>query len=147
MGYTHYWRSTSEFPPAKWEAAILDIKKIVNNQRELLAYEYNQPSKPPAVTKVMVRFNGRGEEGHETFLVKPKDKDFQFCKTARKPYDLAVCACLIAFKKHLGADIELSSDGDWDEEWKPARQLCVDLLGYSADDLQPTKADLTRRED
>ena len=45
------------------------------------------------------------------------DGDFNFCKTARKPYDLLVCACLIAAKKEL--NYEVHSDGK-KEDWQPA---------------------------
>lgn len=43
------------------------------------------------------------------------ERGFEFCKTARKPYDAVVGACLIAAKKHLGDDIIVSSDGSADE--------------------------------
>lgn len=36
---------------------------------------------------------------------------FQFCKTARKPYDTAVTACLLLAKHHFGSAIEITSDG------------------------------------
>ena len=47
---------------------------------------------------------------------------FSFCKTARKPYDVVVCATLIAIKHHLGDYVSVSSDGDFDNvnEWGPA---------------------------
>ena len=54
---------------------------------------------------------------------------FQFCKTAYRPYDLAVTAFLIIAKHHLGADIKVTSDGD-DEQWQDAKRLCYIHLGY-----------------
>jgi hypothetical protein len=77
-----------------------------------------------------VRFNGSGPNedlGHETFYVARVFRDgyrqerrpgsglfFQCCKTARKPYDLAVVACLTALKVRV-PEVELSSDGSFEE--------------------------------
>lgn len=58
----------------------------------------------------MIRFNGMGENGHETFLFKLDSEKFNFCKTARKPYDLPVCKILLVLK-HYMPNLELSSDG------------------------------------
>lgn len=54
---------------------------------------------------------------------------FEFCKTAYKPYDLAVTAFLIVCKHHLGGKIEISSDGQ-DKDWFDAKMLCDKVLGY-----------------
>lgn len=56
-------------------------------------------------------------------------KFFDFCKTARKQYDLAVQVVLIIAKEHLGDQIVISSDGE-SEEWEKARELCHEILGY-----------------
>jgi hypothetical protein len=61
--------------------------------------------------------------GHETFVIERKarpqeghrkDEDtlFSFCKTARKPYDLMVQACLILYK-HSDGEMD-----DWTEAFK-----------------------------
>jgi hypothetical protein len=73
----------------------------------------------------MICFNGDGMEDldHESFYFSPnaskREKEFSFCKTARKPYDLAVCATLIALKVRIPG-FSYTSDGDA-EEWKPAK--------------------------
>lgn len=54
---------------------------------------------------------------------------FDFCKTAYKPYDLAVTAFLIIAKHHLGDEIRVSSDGDRDQ-WQDTMRLCETVLGY-----------------
>lgn len=56
----------------------------------------------------MVCFNGVGELAHEAFVIEKKGTD-DFCKTARKPYDLLVVACLIAAWQIL--NYRFSSDG------------------------------------
>ena len=54
---------------------------------------------------------------------------FQFCKTAFRPYDVAVTAFLLIAKHHLGSEIEVSTDGDL-SGWDDARRLCYVHLGY-----------------
>ena len=54
---------------------------------------------------------------------------FKFCKTAQKPYDIAVCSALIIAKRYFGESIMISSDGD-NEEWKESKALCQKILDY-----------------
>ena len=110
MGYTHYWTMPSEFSEDGWRKSISTIKKVIAKHKKLLAYELDQPRKPPSVTDKTVRFNGIDEEGHETFIVEKIPKAWSFCKTAYKPYDQAVCECLLVFKAFLPG-FSLSSDG------------------------------------
>ena len=76
----------------------------------------------------VIAFNGIGSESHETFVWENKVIDFNFCKTARKAYDPAVCAILILVKKHYGEGVEISSDGNW-SEWNPGRLIIADIFG------------------
>lgn len=90
-----------------------------------VVYEYNDPKKAE-VSDTRIRFNGFGNEGHETFgLTKEKpgsdSEFFDFCKTARKPYDLAVGLVLLIAKNHARNSIKVSSDGDWDSDWAEIR--------------------------
>jgi len=57
---------------------------------------------------------------------------FEFCKTAYKPYDLAVTICLIIAKHYLAKQILISSDGSIDN-WKEAMLICQKILGYGLD--------------
>jgi hypothetical protein len=82
-----------------------------------------------------------GDCSHETFEFKRKykppkwqepDKNglfFDFCKTAFKPYDLAVTAALIIIKHHLGSSVIVRSDGGY-PQWFDALLLCQMELGY-----------------
>ena len=81
----------------------------------------------PVITDTCIKFNGdaKYELDHETFCIDLADFTdpennwsrrengdiWDFCKTARKPYDLAVCLALMAFKDVFGDDFEYSSDG------------------------------------
>ncbi|HDZ77114.1 MAG TPA: hypothetical protein ENH41_03425 [Candidatus Omnitrophica bacterium] len=67
-------------------------------------------------------FNGK-------FLQKENGLYFDFCKTAFRPYDLAVITFLIIAKHHLGKGIKVSSDGE-DCHWFDGKLLCQQFLGY-----------------
>ena len=94
-----------------------------------------------------VKLNQRacgGDCSHETFAFlremglqdwdKPKadGKYFAFCKTAFKPYDLAVNACLIIIKHYLGDKVDVSSDGEM-KDWQDAMGICENAFGYGKD--------------
>jgi hypothetical protein len=57
---------------------------------------------------------------------------FDFCKTAFRPYDLAVISFLIIAKHHLKDNIIVSSDGE-DGHWFDGKMLCQMILGYGLD--------------
>lgn len=128
MGYTHYWEDTSDIDIAEYNAAIKDIAKIVKAKVDILANGHgDEGSKPGFESDIW--FNGQGDDSHETFYL-PKDpaqfEKFSFCKTAQKPYDVVVVACLTRLAEVDG--IKVSSDGsagDWEEGVK----LASDILG------------------
>ena len=79
--------------------------------------------------------NTKGDEKNPSSIV---GKYHFYTKTERRPYDLAVMACLIVAKRHFGRGIVVCSDGS-EEEWKQARWLCQYHLGYG-DDFRLDKA-------
>ena len=126
MGYTHYFQQIEELPKDKWNSFIKEVKTTLDEGKAILRFEFNS-NKPPRIDEEVVRFNGIGDDGHETFylsrVVIPRDnydtlsddqKYFRFCKTARKPYDKYVVKVLILMEKYFGDDVEIDSDGDWD---------------------------------
>ena len=89
----------------------------------------------PEFTDTLVRFNGDAscDNDHETFSISIGDSGFDFCKTARKPYDVAVCIALICFSKYFGDDFNYSSDGDiseGEEGWKMAKEITKKYFKY-----------------
>lgn len=62
---------------------------------------------------------------------KPNEKNlyFECCKTAFRPYDLAVISFLIIAKHYLKNNIIVSSDGE-DCHWFDGKMLCQMILGY-----------------
>jgi len=78
---------------------------------------------------VGVAFNGLVNGAHETFIFPDFPEQAGFCKTARKPYDLAVTAALIILKHHLREMITIGSD-EVTAHFRPAMNLCQEILGY-----------------
>jgi len=78
----------------------------------------------------MAHFSLYSELSHETFYIERKvtEDSWLFCKTARKPYDLMVCAVLILYKYYF-PEITVDSDGEFNDEWIPAFNFVADVLG------------------
>ena len=135
MGYTHYWRQLRDFTDTEWQELMRLTKLITaSSGRDIILSEFN-------INNEEIRFNGYGEEGHETFLITKKKRAkadyeeqeaydrqgaFEFCKTAHKPYDKYVTAVLCALYNIEvkewplgdGKIMSISSDGnteDWTE--------------------------------
>ena len=150
MGYTHYWYLNKQSEEVKevngingsqFGRATIDIGKIIDASRVLLAgWDGNGE---PEVNVDKVSFNGIGDDGHETFVfqrfgtqkdrqspLSPEDayKDFAFCKTAQKPYDIIVVACLAVADQVIGDGIEVSTDGDVDD-WDKGVAFASRVLG------------------
>ena len=100
MGYTHYWRQQRDFTDTEWQELTRLAKLITADGADVIFRD--EITVPPSdefnIDGEEIRFNGLGEDGHETFLITKKkpEEDFQFCKTARKPYDKYVVAVLCA---------------------------------------------------
>jgi hypothetical protein len=103
------------------ERAIVEGKKAGIE----VCYAYNNPDSPAWVSDAAIHFNGKGNEGHETFVLvrDPEDpahgmrkfdgeKDwFSFCKTACKPYGDVLVTILHEADKLFPGVIKLSMDG------------------------------------
>jgi len=151
MGYTHYWYRPAEIPKPAWNGWAGDVRRLIgrfnasSGHTHRVAQEFNNdPWRSPTVTATQVRFNGFGKEfGHETFHVervfedvykqgpKPDGTFFACCKTAQKPYDELVVACLVALKHHF-PEVKVSTDGEM-EDWRAGLSLCQSVLEYGAE--------------
>lgn len=133
MGYTHYWtfkpapRGKANQVELKYQLAIKECAKLARVWNDTCKAEgrdwerlsgYTAHVKPGAYGGI--HLNGKGPEAHEDFIMREhfnQNEGFNFCKTARKPYDTVITACLAVFKYRLGECLEVSSDGnaeDWD---------------------------------
>jgi len=119
MGYTHYWGLHKEksfnleqhYNNAKNEICLF-IKTIQMEKKIDLEINFNIDRSP----NMEINFNGVNDDGHENFYMPSNYQEiigfaWNFCKTARKPYDLVVMGSLFIIKKHLGNAFYMSSDG------------------------------------
>lgn len=119
MGYTHYWELAHRVTKKGFNKVVEDVKRIeafLLEKKDLKLFDLSGDEEGILYTDEFFGFNGDASKGedHETFDFEIKHKGFHFCKTAQKPYDLAVCLCLLTIKFHLKGT-EISSDGD--KEW------------------------------
>jgi len=124
MGYTHYFKQIPELPENKWNPFIEEVRTTLKDATNI-QFDFNVNS-PPQIDSEIVRFNGIGNQGHETFFfprlweaqswetLDDNGRYFNFCKTAQKPYDIHVVKILMLVEKHFGDDVEIDSDGDWE---------------------------------
>ena len=132
MGYTHYWKHEGPLDQQAWDLFIADARKILEhpNTAKLVQFE-SDDDRPPQIDSDIVRFNGIGEEAHETFAIDRTGTGWDFCKTrfiGYKKYDIVVTAVLILAGRHFGDAIRISSDGDW-SDWQDGRDLYSHVFG------------------
>jgi hypothetical protein len=124
MGYTHYWKQTRNLTPAEMEDIAGVIHKI-NDSTDVLICGWNGEGEPD-LGPDLIRFNGPGDEGHETFYIGPDKISFAYCKTERKPYDIVVTALLTVLAADYGFGV--SSDGNLGD-WEHGVRLASKAMG------------------
>ncbi len=143
MGYTHYWTHKRRFTNSDWQDVVADLTAIMEaaHAEELFAIGDTCGEKPLASPRDahcgdIFGFNGLDDDAHETFIIyqnrrpldswqKPSQRGWDFCKTARKSYDVAVTACLIYLESRFPEHFSTSSDGessDWQDGLGLARR-------------------------
>lgn len=150
MGYTHYWtfdphkvKSTEDLRK-RFKRASMQIKKFANwvneNKSEVYKICGGLGKGKPIFNETEIWFNGDISQqlDHETFNMHWSRPTLHggftdFCKTARKPYDLVVCFALLTFAEIFPDAFEYSSDGDMeDEEWQRAVEFYETFTGNEA---------------
>lgn len=141
MGYTHYWTQKKDHTKKEWAEIAKDVGLILDHIQTKhgvkLAKDYDEPDSAPLIDGDVIWFNGVGDAGHETFVVhrtRPPLEDWQkratvsrgwsFCKTAEKPYDIAVVAVL-CYLTSVSQTFTASSDGepaDWQAGLEAVRE-------------------------
>ena len=133
VGYTHYFTFLKTKGQAvqnerNYQKAILDCQRVITRYSK--AHDglsgYSAHTKLGAYGGIKV--NGSGSDGHEAFILREhfSENERGFCKTARKPYDVVVVACLAILQHRLKDAVKISSDGrpvDWMEGLKLARKV------------------------
>jgi hypothetical protein len=149
MGYTHYWtfkkpslvKGNVDRVEATYKTAIAECAKIArvyNAECKTKGLDGERLSGFTAHTRANkyggLEINGKADNAHEPFTMREHYRQnfwglwhgFEFCKTAQKPYDVVVTACLAVLKHRLGDLIDVSSDGratDWIDGVKLARRI------------------------
>lgn len=116
MGYTHYWTIKEPIDSDAWDKLRKGIQQIVGTAQDA-GIDIKDDSNDERIV-----FNGVGAGEHESFFLELGDEEFNFCKTAGKPYDMAVTASLILLKKELGDAVIIKSDGTW-ADWESGQLL------------------------
>jgi len=126
MGYTHYFETKGEI-----RINVPVIKAIVEKFKDIIDHDETSDQNC-IVNDEMILLNGIEDLGHETFVIRGNVKEWEFCKTARKPYDIVVCMILLVLKKENGKMFSFSSDGfckkgidnEWYEATKVLNEMC-----------------------
>lgn len=124
MGYTHYWSFTA---PKRGETAKIEkaYQKAIKDCAKIARAYYTVNGGLSGYTAHTqlgsyggLLINGKGDDAHEPFSMREyfkqnlEDSGGDFCKTARKPYDIVVTACLIVLANALPKNFRVDSDGN-----------------------------------
>lgn len=121
MGYTRYWKRTDKEITEDFVAEVNEILEECKAHGIIIRGGFGEGE--PEVSTERIWLNGNGETNldHETFYLENEKSDFEFCKTARKPYDFAVREILNVAEKYGlvtnvrcdGANNEIISDEEY----------------------------------
>ena len=132
MDYTHYWNQKTEPTYMQWLEIMEHFKHILLHtameETHCIQYE-SDDSSPVLITNGHIQFNGIDDEGHETFgLSRINVGEFEFCKTANKPYDKFVVYVLILAHNLAPGCYVITSDGDandWQKDLDQLNEMCA----------------------
>jgi hypothetical protein len=137
VGYTHYYSRVdiSKDDALRFEMFSAGARRIieyaVENEGIQIADGMGDLLGKWVCDNQTVRFNGYDADSHETFEWSINSSGFDFTKTARKPYDAVVTACLIHLKDIYGELVSIGSDGSW-SEWQDGARLYRNATGLTA---------------
>ena len=121
MGYTRYWERTEKKIDADLICYVMDV--IADCDKKGITIRNGGGTGNPIVTLDGIYINGNkdGDLCHETFYLEDKPSKFEFCKTARKPYDYAVRK-ILKYAEENGFVTNVRDDGEneeiiSDEKW------------------------------
>ena len=133
MGHTHYFCFRTEKGKAKeleltYQRAVKDCQRIIKRYYAINGGLSGYTAHTTIGQYGGLCVNGKGSEGCEEFSLpehfsQAVNMGFQFCKTNRRPYDLVVSACLAVLKHRLGDNIDVSSDGHFNDGINFAREV------------------------
>lgn len=148
MGYTHYWKDVKIDNLNNVNEKFKLFKRLIKKKYKhvytagnkystkllIIQREYNIDL-PIELTEEYCIFNGKDGLGHETFYI-DNNINFNFCKTARKPYDFSVTAYLMLLADDDSFTGKVSTDGNTDDwKWCYDRLIHYGLVSKKLEDL------------
>lgn len=114
MGYTRYWERTEKKIDEDFVKYVNEVIEECNKKGIIIRGD--DGSGNPVVRLDVIAINGNAETDldHETLYFDNKETGFNFCKTARKPYDYAVRK-ILRYAQEVGLIKDLSDDGENEE--------------------------------
>lgn len=141
MGHTHYWDINRNGNQEQWTRGILAAARIIQASPVLLANACGEEGTQPEFSDSGLFFNGVEDDAHESMILpsvvanveappwrQDENPVFNFCKTARKPYDVVVTAVLATLRAYAPDCVTVSSDGD-ECDWRDGVNLARRVLG------------------
>lgn len=115
MGYTCYFEQSRPFTTEEWGKIRAAVIPMFHRLKQIKG---PNGEGRPLIGNDSISFNGDASksEDHETFLIQKNGNGFQFCKTARKPYDRYVKAVLCVADHFAPGALDISCDGDDEED-------------------------------
>lgn len=131
MGYTRYWKRTDK---AYGEDFIREVKAVIGDcftRGISLANGFGEDFPQADMEKVWLNGIDKNDLGHETLAIFNTTSEhfkegFDFCKTARKPYDYAVRE-ILKIAERYGLITDVSSDGENEEIISDKGYLLTDI--------------------
>ena len=114
-GYTNYWEQSEDFTNSEWSKIVRLAKATIKKAEKLgIVIRDGWGKGKPKVNNNEISINGDAENNldHETFRITKKlNDDWDFTKTARKPYDAVVATILVGIQKIAPKKFKPSADG------------------------------------
>lgn len=128
MGYTHYIRGLNTVDESAYQNALADIRKLIAAS-PIPLFDSGGEGTPEVEGHIAFNGDASKNEDHESFFLAPTAAEcegFEFCKTAEKPYDLMVVACLAVLADRTNAKV--TSDGG-ENDWAAGVRFASKTLG------------------
>ena len=104
MGYTLYWKIAKIPTQAAVRKVLSEVPviKALSGSIPLTGDFEGNRNVPPIFTEQLIDFNGADGDSHENFTIDfTTTTNFNFCKTARKPYDFFASLLLISCANNI----------------------------------------------
>lgn len=109
--YGHYWEHNG-FDDKQWDKLKKEVKGILQNAMRAgieLAGAYGNGK--PSISDYSIELNGKApKDDYETFRLTKEPQEFEFTRTAQRPYDQVVVSIMAAAKK-INKNFKPKSDG------------------------------------